>query len=77
MKELIETLVKPLVDFPDEIRIDVLEEKDKVVYKLSVHQSDVGKVIGKNGRIIKALRTIVTAHAHVSGGKRVFLEIDE
>ncbi|GIN61502.1 UPF0109 protein [Robertmurraya siralis] len=76
MKELIETIVKPLVDFPEDVLVDVAEESDRITYKLNVNKSDVGKVIGKQGRVAKAIRTVVYA-AGTTGQKKVFLEIVE
>ncbi|MCP3026146.1 KH domain-containing protein [Halobacillus sp. A5] len=74
MKALIETIVTPLVDHPEEIEVNVKEENNKVVYHLTVHKEDVGKVIGKNGRIAKAIRTVVYA-AGSDASKRVYLDI--
>ncbi|MGZ3732268.1 MAG: KH domain-containing protein [Parachlamydiaceae bacterium] len=76
MKRLIETIVKPLVDFPEDVRVDVLEEDQRVTYHLSVNKTDMGKVIGKQGRVAKAIRTVVYA-AGSSQQKRIFLEIGE
>ncbi|MBY0120720.1 KH domain-containing protein [Bacillus sp. S/N-304-OC-R1] len=76
MKELIETIIKPLVDFPDEVHINVHEEENRVTYQLSVNKNDMGKVIGKQGRVAKAIRTVVYA-AGSSQQKKVFLEISE
>ncbi|WP_066365029.1 KH domain-containing protein [Neobacillus fumarioli] len=76
MKELIETIVKPLVDVPDEVRVETFEEDAKVVYRLYVHKTDMGKVIGKQGRVAKAIRTVVYA-AGSSQHKKIFLEIGE
>jgi predicted RNA-binding protein YlqC (UPF0109 family) len=76
MKELIETIVKPLVDFPDEVHVHVLDEENRVIYQLSVNKNDMGKVIGKQGRVAKAIRTVVYA-AGSSQQKKVFLEISE
>ncbi|MEK4148406.1 KH domain-containing protein [Robertmurraya sp. FSL W8-0741] len=76
MKELIETIVKPLVDFPEDVLVDVAEESDRITYKLNVNKSDMGKVIGKQGRVAKAIRTVVYA-AGTTGQKKVFLEIVE
>ncbi|MDF1506612.1 KH domain-containing protein [Robertmurraya sp. DFI.2.37] len=76
MKELIETIVKPLVDFPEDVQVDVAEESDRITYKLNVNKSDMGKVIGKQGRVAKAIRTVVYA-AGTTGQKKVFLEIVE
>ncbi|GGC90569.1 UPF0109 protein [Thalassobacillus devorans] len=74
MKALIETIVNPLVDYPEDIQVDVKEEERKIVYHLTVNQEDVGKVIGKNGRIAKAIRTVVYA-AGSDSKKRIYLDI--
>ncbi|TMV52006.1 KH domain-containing protein [Paenibacillus mesophilus] len=74
MKDLITVLAKALVDHPEDVVVSEAEEKDEIVYRLSVHPSDMGKVIGKQGRIAKALRTVVTSAA-VKHNKRVSVEI--
>jgi len=74
MKALIETIAKALVDHPDEVRVQAVDKEKTIVYALSVHPDDMGKVIGKQGRIAKALRTVVTAAA-VDTDKRVTVEI--
>ncbi len=74
MEALIESIVTPLVDFPDDIKIEKRDEEKKVVYHLTVNETDVGKVIGKNGRIAKAIRTIVYS-AKTQTNKRVYLDI--
>ncbi|WP_284139926.1 MULTISPECIES: KH domain-containing protein [unclassified Virgibacillus] len=74
MKALIETIVTPLVDFPEDIKVTETEEEAKIVYHLTVNQQDVGKVIGKNGRIAKAIRTVVYA-AKSDAKKRIYLDI--
>lgn len=74
MQLLIESIVSPLVDYPDDIKIEKNEEANKVVYHLKVHDSDVGKVIGKNGRIAKAIRTIVYS-SKTNTDKRIYLDI--
>jgi predicted RNA-binding protein YlqC (UPF0109 family) len=74
MKELVEAIAKALVDHPEDVRVNAMESSNSVVYELSVHASDVGKVIGKQGRIAKALRTVVTSAA-VKENKRVTVEI--
>lgn len=76
MKELIEAIIKPLVDFPEDVHIDVIEEDQRVTYQLSVNKIDMGKVIGKQGRVAKAIRTVVYA-AGSSQQKKIFLEIGE
>ncbi|MBY0097605.1 KH domain-containing protein [Mesobacillus maritimus] len=76
MKDLIETIVKPLVDFPEDVLVNVEEEENRITYKLSVNKTDMGKVIGKQGRVAKAIRTVVYA-AGSSQQKKIFLEIVE
>ena len=75
MKQLIETIVKPLVDYPGEVRVEMDEHDNRVIYKLSVNSSDLGKVIGKQGRVAKAMRTIVNSAASSHRGKKVYVEI--
>lgn len=74
MKVLIESIVSRLVDHPTDIVVKEIEEDTKVVYHLSVHPEDVGKVIGKNGRIAKAIRTVVYA-SKSDQNKRIYLDI--
>ncbi len=76
MKELIEYIAKALVDQPDQVKVTEVDGERTVVYELRVAQSDLGKVIGKEGRTVKAVRTIVTA-ASMKAGKRTVLEILE
>lgn len=74
MKALVETIAKALVDHPDEVRVNAVEKERTLVYELSVHPDDMGKIIGKQGRIAKALRTVVTAGSGHTD-KRVSVEI--
>lgn len=74
MKSLIETIISPLVDHPEDINVQEREEDTKIIYHLTVNENDVGKVIGKNGRIAKAVRTVVYA-AKSDTDKRIYLEI--
>jgi hypothetical protein len=74
MKALIETIVTSLVDHPEDIVVTEREEETKIVYHLQVNEEDVGKVIGKNGRIAKAIRTVVYA-AKSDENKRIYLDI--
>ena len=74
MKELLEYLAMSLVNDPDEVHVVVTETDTTVVLELSVAKDDVGKVIGKQGRIVRALRTIIKASA-ARDGKRVIVEI--
>ena len=73
-KELVEFVVKSLVDAPDEVNVNVIEGEKSTILELKVAQEDVGKVIGKQGRIAKAIRTILSASA-TRDGKRATLEI--
>ncbi len=63
MKELIEVIAKALVDYPEEVAVTEKESDRGVVLELRVAQSDMGKVIGKQGRIAKAIRSVVKAAA--------------
>lgn len=74
MKDLVTVIAKALVDHPEDVSVNVVEDKNAVVYELTVNPSDVGKVIGKQGRIAKAFRTVVTSAA-VKENKRVTVEI--
>jgi uncharacterized protein len=74
LRDLLEYLAKALVDSPDEVRVVATETETTVVLELMVAKDDVGKVIGKQGRIARALRTIVKASA-VRDGKRAIVEI--
>ncbi|WP_445488298.1 KH domain-containing protein [Niallia sp. 03133] len=76
MKELIETIVKPLVDFPDEVTVHVTEEDNRIICLLSVNKDDMGKVIGKQGRVAKAIRTVVYAAGSLQQ-KKLIVEISE
>ena len=74
MAELLAELARKLVDDPDAVRVDEVEREGAVVLQLHVAKDDVGKVIGRQGRIARALRTIVRATAARSN-HRVLVEI--
>lgn len=74
MKELVELLARSLVDRPEEVNVNVVEQEKSVLIELRVAQEDMGKVIGKQGRIAKAIRTLVKAAA-TKQRKRVTVEI--
>ena len=74
MKELVEVIAKALVDKPDEVVVTQKEEGRNVIVELHVAQEDMGKVIGKQGRIAKAIRSVVKA-ASTRDNKRVDVEI--
>lgn len=74
MEDLVKVIAKALVDHPEDVHVDVVEKDHVIVYELTVNPDDVGKVIGKQGRIAKALRTVVTSSA-VKVNKRVTVDI--
>jgi hypothetical protein len=76
MKELLETIVKALVDYPDQVNVREIEGQAATVLELRVARSDLGKVIGRQGRIARSIRTIMGA-AGMKLKKRLLLEIIE
>lgn len=74
MKQLLEHIAKALVDEPDQVEVKQVDSERLIVLELRVAQEDMGKVIGKQGRIAKAIRTVVNAAA-VRENKRVVVEI--
>jgi predicted RNA-binding protein YlqC (UPF0109 family) len=74
MKELVEFMAKSLVDNPDSVIVKEVEEEQSIILKLTVAPEDMGKIIGKQGRIAKAIRTVIKAVA-VKQNKRVIVEI--
>jgi predicted RNA-binding protein YlqC (UPF0109 family) len=77
MKEMLESVIKIIVDSPDEVKIDIVETDNTNIYELHVAEGEVGMVIGKNGKNISAIRTLLTAATAKAGGKRSLLEIIE
>lgn len=74
MKELVEFIAKALVDYPEQVDVTQVEGERSIILELRVAQEDMGKVIGKQGRIAKAIRTVVNAAA-IKENKRVMVEI--
>ncbi|PRO65328.1 KH domain-containing protein [Alkalicoccus urumqiensis] len=74
MEQLVETIAKALVDHPDDVRVTSEENDHSLRIRLEVHADDMGKVIGRQGRIAKAVRSVVYA-AGTTRGKRVQLDI--
>jgi predicted RNA-binding protein YlqC (UPF0109 family) len=72
---LLAWIARGLVDEPDAVRVERVEEPDAVVLRLSVAPDDVGKVIGRQGRVARALRTLVRS-AGARGDRRLVLEIE-
>ncbi len=76
MREFIEYLAKQLVDHPESVSLTEEEKDGKVILKLKVGDSDVGKIIGRKGRTAQAMRVLLTAVA-AKNGKRAILEVDD
>jgi predicted RNA-binding protein YlqC (UPF0109 family) len=76
VKQLVETVCKALVDNPDQVTVTQIDGEQTTILELRVHQSDLGKVIGKQGRTARAMRTILAA-AGMKQKRRYNLEIIE
>ena len=76
MKELVEVLAKSLVDYPEQVTVTETEQDNEILLVLKVASDDMGKVIGKQGRIAKALRAMVKAAASRTD-KKVIVEIEQ
>ncbi|WP_034550446.1 KH domain-containing protein [Carnobacterium funditum] len=74
MNDLILTIVRPLVNYPERLIIDIVEKDEFSEYQLSVHPDDIGRLIGKKGRVAKAIRAIIYS-VKVEGPKRTRLII--
>ena len=74
MRELVEVLAQSLVDHPEEVTVQETEKDNEILLELKVAQEDMGKVIGKQGRIAKAIRTVVKAAAS-RDDKKVIVDI--
>lgn len=74
MKELVEFMAKSLVDDPDSVRVDASEGRAGLILELRVADSDMGRVIGKRGRVVNAMRTLVDVAAERQN-RRVILEV--
>lgn len=73
-RDLVEYIAKSLVDDPNGVMVNIIEGEKSTILELKVSEGDIGKVIGKHGRIAKAIRTILSAAA-TKTGKRIVLEI--
>jgi predicted RNA-binding protein YlqC (UPF0109 family) len=76
MKELIEFMARAIVDNPDEVEVIEEDAEDHIIYHLKVAEDDMGRVIGKQGRIANAMRTLLKVAA-IRRGERAVLEIGE
>jgi len=74
VKELIEYIARSLVDNPDQVKVTQVEGEQSIIFELQVAQEDMGKIIGKEGRIANAIRTLLKVSA-AREGKRAVLEI--
>ena len=77
MKDVLIDVVKSIVDKPDEVSIDVTESENTQIYELHIGDGDIRKVIGKQGKNISAIRTLLSAATAREGAKRAILEIIE
>ena len=76
MKDLVLTVARALVDEPDQVEVNVIEDERTITLELKVAPDDMGKIIGKQGRIAKAIRTVVKS-ASTKESKRVVVEITQ
>ena len=74
MKELVEKIIKSIIDYPDELYLDVIEAHSQIVIKATVNKLDIGKVIGKQGKNADAIRTILVA-AGARNRKKITFEV--
>jgi uncharacterized protein len=76
MKDLVELVVRSLVDHPDDVRVTEVDGEHTAVFEVRCHREDLGKVIGKNGKTIGAVRTLLSTVA-ARRGRRALLEVAE
>ena len=76
MREFIEYIAKNLVDYPEEVEVHQIDGEKTIIFELKVNKSDIGKIIGRGGRTIKAIRTLLVTTA-AKNGFRAVLEILE
>ncbi len=76
MKELVEHIVKSLVDYPDQVQVAQVEDGNNTIVELRVASDDMGRVIGKGGRVINSIRALAQVRAETLG-KRVTVEVLE
>ena len=76
MEEFLEYVIRQLIEFPEEMVLTKVETPRKIIFKLRLRQSDVGKVIGKHGQTINSIRNLLSASASRQG-QRALLQIDE
>ncbi len=74
--DLVRSICEALVEYPDQLRVEVVAEEDSSTVQIHAHESDMGKIIGKQGRIAKAIRLVVKAAA-IKNNEKVYVEIVE
>ena len=77
MDELLANMVKAIVDLPDDVKVNINESDNTRIFELEVGEGDIGKVIGKKGKNVNALRVILSAATAKDGEKRAILEVIE
>tara|TARA_B100001094_G_C18179646_1_gene800118 strand:- start:2749 stop:2982 length:234 start_codon:yes stop_codon:yes gene_type:complete len=77
MKKLLNDIVKSIVDKPDEVSVVLNESENTRIYELSVGEGDLGKVVGKRGQNVSAIRTLIAAATSKECDKRLILEVIE
>ncbi|MCF7885691.1 MAG: KH domain-containing protein [Candidatus Marinimicrobia bacterium] len=75
--DFVEMIVKKLVDYPEDVKVTQVDSDKTIILELEVNNDDLGKVIGKNGRTARAIRTLLTASAAKNGSRKALLEILE
>lgn len=76
MKELLEFVVKNIVDSPDKVSVEESEEEGIVLEKITVNETEIGRIIGKGGKVVKSLRTLAKIYS-LKQGQKFYLEINE
>ena len=76
MKELVDCILRTLVDRPEEIRVSMMEGDKTLLYEVRCHKDDLGKLIGKNGKTVSSIRGLLNAVA-ARKGRRAFFEVVE
>ena len=77
MDKFLAYMIKAIVDKPDDVNVTTSKQENTVIYELSVDDEDLGKVIGKKGKNINAIRTLFSAANSKDGGKRAIIEVIE
>jgi len=76
LKQFLENIIVPIVDKPDEVNITEVDGESVCIYELRINKGDFGKVLGKNGKNVQSIRTLLSAVA-AKNGKRAYLEVVE